>query len=83
MLYKGNLEKYFYECGCDFDIDRVLVQKINILMHMFSAYNMHADGTKNKLIVKNGRYEVESPDPLYNEQKEIFTKMILSFRFMK
>jgi len=81
--FKTNPESFFAECGCDFDIDRIFVKKNNIIIHIFGSYDMHASDTQNKLIIKNGRYEIESPDPIYNESKETFNKMISSFRWIK
>ncbi len=81
--YKKNPAPFFGECGCPFDTEGIIFQKNNKIITINAGYEMHESDTQNKLIVKNGRYEVESPDPVYNESKEIFNKMILSFRWIK
>ncbi len=81
--YKKNPAPFFGECGCPSDGEGIIFQKNNKIIIIGAGYEMHESDTQNKLIVKNGRYEVESPDPVYNESKEIFAKMISSFRWIE
>ncbi len=85
MMYKDKKDVlgYLAECGCNFDGEGIIFQKNNKIITIGAAYDMHESDTQNKLIIKNNRYEVESPDPIYNESKETFAKMISSFRWIK
>lgn len=77
----------FEKCPCNkLDVERVFIKsyKSNVIFQLVAGFEILTEsGSKAKLVIKNNRYVVESSDPVYNQRKDIFAKLISSFRFTK
>ena len=80
-VFKGKLDDYYSRCKCDHDAESVYVVSSNTVIGITLTNNMDGKKTTNILEEKTGRYEVESSDRSYLENKNIFSGMISSFRF--
>lgn len=81
-VFEGKLDDYYSRCKCDYDAESVYMLKGDTIIEITFINNMNGKKTSNKLVEKNGRYEVESSDKSYIENKNIFFGMISSFRFV-
>jgi len=82
-VFKGNLDDYYSRCKCDYDAESAYILKDDTVIALTHINNMNGKKTSNKLVEKGGRYEVESLDKAYAESKDIFLKMMNSFRFIQ
>jgi len=80
-VFNGNLDYYNKECKCNYDRESVYVASGDRIFGITLMNNMNGEKTSNKLVEKGGRYEVETADKTYIKSKEIFSKMMDSFRF--
>lgn len=80
-VYEGKLDDYYSRCKCDYDSESVYVLNGDMIISLTLTNNMNGKKTSNDLVQRNGRYEVESSDRSYLENKRIFSNMTSSFRF--
>lgn len=82
-MFSGKLDDLYGRCKCDYDEKSVYLESGDTVISITHINNMNGKETVNHLVEKNGRYEVESSDNRYLENKKVFSDMISSFRFTK
>ncbi|MFA6301418.1 MAG: hypothetical protein WC609_03685 [Candidatus Paceibacterota bacterium] len=80
-VFKGKLDDYYSRCKCDYDTESIYLLKGNAIIGITHINNMNGKKTSNNLVEKEGKYEVESSDKSYLENKDMFSGMLSSFRF--
>ncbi len=79
----GKLDDIYHRCKCDYDRESVYILDGDSIIGITLINNMNGKETSNKLAEIDQRYEVESSDKSYIESKEIFSKMISSFKLIE